>query len=105
VLVGTDGLVIIDLPQAVDAAGNTNAPAMLERDVNNMTAYFGRFAPELLGSEYGKEIWKLYATGKLTPQSELTGRFQQSLKPADVRGVMRDIDSARLWHERQQSKM
>jgi len=102
VLVGSDGLVIIDLPQAIDAAGNNNAAGMLERDVANMTAYFGRFAPELLTTDYGKEIWKLYATGKLSPVTELTGRFEQSSTPADVRGVMREVDSARRWHERQQ---
>lgn len=104
VLAGSDGLVIIDLPQAIDAAGNNNASKMLERDVGNVRAYFGRFAPELLTTDYGKEIWKLYACGELTPRSELTGRFVQSGIPADVGGVMRDIDSARLWHERYQSK-
>ncbi len=104
VLVGRDGPVIIDLPQAVDAAGNNNAGKMFERDVENMTAYFGRFAPELLATEYGREIWKLYANGKLTPETALTGRFEESHKQADVKGVMREIDSARLWHERQLSK-
>jgi RIO kinase 1 len=99
VLVGSDGLVIIDLPQAIDAAGNNNAAAMLLRDVANMTAYFGRFAPELLATDYGREIWKLYATGELTPTSPLSGRFQQCAIPADVRGVLRDVDSARRWHE------
>lgn len=100
VLVGSDGLVIIDLPQAVNAAGNNNASMMLERDVKNMTAYFGRFAPELLATEYGKEIWKLYASGELTPGTELTGHFKQSDNPADLSGVKREIDSARRWHER-----
>jgi RIO kinase 1 len=100
VLVGADGPVIIDLPQAIDAAGNNNAGRMLERDVANMTAYFGRFAPELLGSEYGKEIWKLYMSGQLTPTSELTGRVAASTQPADVRGVMREIDYERISHER-----
>jgi len=100
VLVGSDGPVIIDLPQAIDAAGNNNAPAMLLRDVANMTAYFGRFAPELLATDYGREIWKLYATGKLSPETVLTGRFEQSSLPADVHGVMREVDSARRWHER-----
>jgi len=99
VLVGHDGLVIIDLPQAIDAAGNNNAAALLIRDVTNMTAYFGRFAPELLATDYGREIWKLYATGELTPDSVLTGHFELSSIPADVRGVMREIDSARYWHE------
>ena len=104
VLAGSDGLVIIDLPQAIDAAGNNNAGRMLLRDVDNMTAYFGRFAPELLITDYGREIWKLYANGELNPGTELTGRFVQSGIPADVGGVMREIDSARLWHERYQSK-
>jgi RIO kinase 1 len=100
VLVGSDGLVIIDLPQAMNAAGNNNAAGMLQRDVANMASYFGRFAPELLVTDYGREIWKLYATGKLTPETILTGRFEQSSMPADVPGVMRDVDSARRWHER-----
>jgi RIO kinase 1 len=100
VLVGHDGLVIIDLPQAVNASGNNNARIMLERDVANITAYFGRFAPELLSTDYGREIWKLYASGSLTPVSELTGLFEQSDRPADVKGVMREIDYARILHER-----
>jgi RIO kinase 1 len=104
VLAGSDGLVIIDLPQAVNAAGNNNASRMLERDVANITAYFGRFAPELQTTDYGKEIWHLYASGELTPRSELTGRFVQSGLPADVGGVMREVDSARRWHERQLAK-
>jgi len=100
VLVGSEGPVIIDLPQAIDAAGNNNAAAMLERDVANIRAYFGRFAPEILTTDYGREIWKLYAKGELRPMSELTGRFEQSSVPADVPGVLRDVDSARRWHLR-----
>ena len=100
VLVGRDGLVIIDLPQAVNASGNNNARSMLERDVENITAYFGRFAPELIVTDFGREIWKLYASGKLSASSELTGLFEQSNIPADVKGVMREIDYARILHER-----
>ena len=100
VLVAVDGPVIIDLPQAVNASGNNNARSMLERDVENITTYFGRFAPELLSTDYGREMWKRYASGTLSPNSELTGRFEQSNNPADVRGVMRDIDYARILHER-----
>lgn len=99
VLLGRDGPVIIDLPQAVDAAGNNNARKMLERDVANMAAYFGRFAPELLSTEYGKEMWKLYERGELHPEAELTGRFEHKRKAADVGGVMREIDAARKEHE------
>jgi len=103
VLVGADGLVIIDLPQAIDATSNNNAGKMLERDVGNMTAYFGRFAPELLASNYGKEIWKLYAGGQLSPATKLTGQFTACAKPADVGGVMREIDYERIAHERRQA--
>ena len=102
-LVGSNGLVIIDLPQAIDAAGNNNAGKMLERDVGNMTAYFGRFAPELLASDYGREIWKLYASGQLSPATKLTGQFASCAKPADVGGVMREIDYERISHERRQA--
>jgi RIO kinase 1 len=95
VLVGSDGPVIIDLPQAVDAAGNNHAKSMLLRDVLNLTVYFGRYAPELLVTEYGKEIWALYEHGALTPDVELTGRFKQVLKPVDLQSVVREIDDAR----------
>ncbi|HUX24401.1 MAG TPA: PA4780 family RIO1-like protein kinase [Burkholderiales bacterium] len=92
VLVGSDGPVIIDLPQAVDAAGNNSAHAMLERDVDNLSAYFGRFAPELRSTDYGSEIWSIYESGKLHPELALTGRFERNEKPADVRGLIREID-------------
>ena len=95
VLVDAHGPVIIDLPQAVDAAANNNAPKMLERDVNNMAAYFGRFAPELLATSYGKEIWKIYESGNLTPDVKLTGYFKSSNKQADVGSIMREINDAR----------
>ncbi len=91
VLVGRDGPVIIDLPQAVDAAGNNSAEAMLERDVDNLTRYFGRFAPELRTTDYGKEIWSLYETGALHPDVELTGCFERVEPPPDVDGVIREI--------------
>ena len=86
--------VIIDLPQAVDAAGNAHAGSMLLRDVANLTHYFGRFAPEILDTEYGKEIWSLYQSGKLYPKIELTGRFERIESPVDVDGVIRVVDDA-----------
>jgi len=94
VLVGGEGPVIIDLPQAVDAAGNAHAGSMLLRDVANLTHYFGRFAPEILDTEYGKEIWSLYQSGKLYPKIELTGRFERIESPVDVDGVIRVVDDA-----------
>ncbi|WP_445368467.1 PA4780 family RIO1-like protein kinase [Methylomonas sp. BW4-1] len=102
VLVGRDGPVIIDLPQAVDAAGNNNARAMLERDVANMAAYFGQFAPELLKTNFGKEMWKLYQSGDLHPETNLTGHFEDNAKPADLRSVIREIDAAREENEAKQ---
>jgi RIO kinase 1 len=95
VLVGNDGPVIIDLPQAVDAAGNNSASVMLERDVDNLTAYFGRFAPELRTTDYGHEIWSIYESGKLHPEITLTGCFARSEKLADVGGLMREIDDVK----------
>ena len=94
VLFGSEGPVIIDLPQAVDAAGNAHAGKMLERDVANLAGYFGRFAPELLDTEYGKEIWSLYKSAKLRVETELTGRFEREEKPVDVKGVLRVVDDA-----------
>ena len=91
ILVGTQGPVIIDLPQAVDAAGNNNAKEMLARDVNNLAAYFGQFAPELLATQYAKEIWALYKRGDLKVDSQLTGRFAETNKAVDMQSVMREI--------------
>jgi RIO kinase 1 len=95
ILVDRLGPIIIDLPQAVDAAANNNAARMLERDVDNLAAYFGQFAPELLNTRYGKEIWKLYESGSLHPDVPLTGRFKSSDKKADVGSVMKVIADAR----------
>ncbi len=95
VLVDRQGPVIIDLPQAVDAAGNNNAAMMLERDVNNMRTYFGRFAPELLTTDYGKEIWALYEAGELHTDISLTGHFEQDTSSVDVRDLMDVIDDVR----------
>lgn len=91
VLVGGEGPVIIDLPQAVDAAGNNQAEALLERDIRNLAVWFGQFAPSLLTSDYAGEIWSIYKTGKLTPEVALTGQFRRPDKKADVRGVIREI--------------
>ena len=105
ILISSDGPVIIDLPQAVDAAGNNHAADMLERDVANLTGYFGRFAPELLTTEYGKEIWALYEHGALHPEVQLTGRFAHSTKPVDLDGVFREIDDARAEEEARQLRI
>ena len=95
VLLAADGPVIIDLPQAVDAAGNNHAARMLLRDVGNLRNFFGGFAPELLQTAFGLEIWSLYERGVLTVDSVLTGHFERKLSAVDVGGVMREIDDAR----------
>ncbi len=102
ILVTAEGPVIIDLPQAVDAAGNTGAGDMLVRDVANLAAYFSRFAPVLQGSQYGKEIWALYQAGLLTPETLLTGYVAPDETLADVGAVLREIEDARLEEDARQ---
>jgi RIO kinase 1 len=104
VLLDANGPVIIDLPQAVDAAGNNNAFAMLERDVNNMRETFGRAAPELLETQYAHEIWKLYEAGDLRPESLLTGMFAHDLAAPDVDAVLVQIEDERREAEERQRR-
>jgi RIO kinase 1 len=94
VLVSQDGLVIIDLPQAVQATSNS-AFSIFERDLIQLAAYFGRYAPEIQATEYAKEIWKLYQNGKLRPDTKLTGKIAQSSKKVDVESVFEEIEAAR----------
>lgn len=95
VLVDAEGPVIIDLPQAVNASGNNSAFRMLERDINNMRTTFGRFAPELLKTDYAHEMWALYERSALTPETALTGRFRHSTRKANVGAVLGQIEEAR----------
>ena len=92
---GQDVPVIIDLPQAVDAAGNNHAQRMLLRDVANLRDFFGQFAPELLRTDFGPEIWSLYQQGVLAQDTVLTGHFDRSTADVDLSAVMREIDDAR----------
>ncbi len=99
VLVDHAGPVIIDLPQAVDAAGNNSAAEMLERDVANLRTFFSSFAPQLAATQYGREIWALYQAGLLRPDTRLTGHVEENKRPADVGAVMREIELARKEEE------
>ena len=92
---GVDVPVIIDLPQAIDAAGNNHAARMLLRDVANLRNFFGQFAPELLQTSYGLEMWDLYQRGMLHLETRLTGHFEHKAGTVDMRSVMREIDDAR----------
>lgn len=105
ILVDAAGPIIIDLPQAIDAAANNNAARLLERDVDNLADYFGQFAPELLGTQYGKEIWALYENGELHPDSALSGQFARDDKPADLDEVMQIIDAASEEEARRLERM
>jgi len=94
ILVGDSGPVIIDLPQAIDAAANSMAAEMLERDVNNLRTYFSSFAPALRDSQFGKEIWGLYEGGSLTPEQVLTGHVVLDEHHADVDAVLMEVELA-----------
>ena len=96
VLVGEDGPVVIDFPQVVSAGGNNAARTMLLRDVNNLTAYLGRWAPELLDTWFGEEMWALFEAGALQPESELTGRFVPDERSVDLDSVREAIEDARM---------
>jgi RIO kinase 1 len=105
VLLAADGPVIIDLPQAVDAAGNNHAPRMLIRDVNNLRNYFGRHEPALLATQYGPEIWSLFVSGALETDMLLTGRYEPKHGAVDLSGVLREIEDARLDEVARQQRL
>jgi RIO kinase 1 len=96
ILLAAEGPVIIDLPQAVDAAGHNEAASMLKRDVDNLAGYFGRFAPQILSADYGTEIWSLFEAGRLHVDAELTGRVKVATRPVDLDGVLQELEETRL---------
>ncbi len=105
ILMDPYGPVIIDLPQAIDAAGNPHAKMMLMRDVQNLADFFGQFAPQLKQARYGLEIWDLYESGELTPEATLTGEAEEDLHEADLVSVLREIEDARLEEEARLARM
>ncbi|MBQ4846227.1 MULTISPECIES: PA4780 family RIO1-like protein kinase [unclassified Pseudoalteromonas] len=105
VLVDDSGPVIIDLPQAVNAAANNSAQAMFERDVNNMRRYYGEYAPALLQTNYAKEIWALFEEGSLTENSALTGLYEDDFQAADVGSVLEEINAAMLEEQERQARI
>ncbi len=105
ILLAADGPVIIDLPQAIDAAGNNHAPCMLLRDVANLRNFFGRWATELLPTQFGPEIWALYERGVLSPEAVLTGRYEPQQGAVDLSSVMREIDDARAEEQARRLRM
>ena len=105
ILMAPDGPVIIDLPQAVDAAANAHARTMLERDIRNLAGYFGQFAPELLGTAYEREIWQLYENGELRPDTPLTGEAEEDETLVDLISLFQAIDDARREEEEKQRRL
>jgi RIO kinase 1 len=105
VLVDDYGPVIIDLPQAVNASANNHAESMFYRDVANMTQYYGQFAPELLKSQYGKEIWSLYEEGTLRPGIALAGNVTLSDQGSDIDAVLEEIKAVLLEEQRRQQRI
>ncbi|MES9834422.1 MAG: PA4780 family RIO1-like protein kinase [Candidatus Thiodiazotropha sp. DIVDIV] len=105
VLVDDNGPVIIDLPQVVDAAANNNAARFLKRDVSKITEYYGLYAPELLNTRYGGEIWALYEAGELHPEVELSGQFKESTQAADVNTVLQEIEAAFVEEQQRQERL
>ncbi|MBV1870385.1 MAG: serine protein kinase RIO [Gammaproteobacteria bacterium] len=105
VLVDSYGPVIIDLPQAVDAAANNNAQSMFARDVGNMTRYYSRYAPELSSTRYADEMWALFEAGELNPDTVLTGLFQDDGALADVDGVLEEIKAAFQEEQDRQARL
>ena len=105
VLVDDYGPVIIDLPQAVDAAANNHAAAMLRRDIENMTQYYALFAPQLLETRYAEEIWHIYKEGNLTPDTPLSGEFQDAEESSDVDGVLAEIQAVLQEEEWRQARL
>lgn len=105
VLVDADGPVIIDLPQAVNAASNNSAHAMLERDVANIRLFFGEFAPDLLDTDYGNEIWALFEAGDLHEDSVLTGEFFEDQTEADLAQLFAVMAAAEEEEEERRERM
>lgn len=87
VLLDDDGPVVIDFPQAVNAARNPSAKNILLRDVANITSHFlrGRPAHEL---RFAHEMWSLYERGELRPDSPMTGRFKLPSHEVDAERLL-----------------
>ena len=105
VLVDDYGPVVIDLPQAVNAAANNSAQQMFTRDVNNMRRYYGQFAPALLGTQYAREMWALYEDGGLTPNTKLSGEFEDDSDSADVDAVLEEIKAVMQEEQERQERL
>lgn len=105
ILLDDYGPVIIDLPQAVDAAANNNAKSMFFRDIETVTRFYSQFAPELLDTRYADEMWALFSIGELEIDTELTGEFDHPEVDADVDSVLEDIKAVLLEQQEEQERL
>lgn len=96
VLMDEQGPVIIDLPQVIDAAANNNAQRFFARDVDNITASYALYAPELADTRYAGEIWSLFEAGELQPESELTGVYRERTGLADVDALLDELEAVEI---------
>ena len=77
---------------------------MLRRDIENMTQYYALFAPQLLETRYAEEIWHIYKEGNLTPDTPLSGEFQDAEESSDVDGVLAEIQAVLQEEEWRQAR-
>ena len=63
--------------------------------MNNLRGTLGRFAPELLETEYAREIWALFEAGHFKGESKVTGVFASDQGAADTAAVVDAIEDAR----------
>jgi len=68
---------------------------MLERDVNNIRGTLGRYAPELLETEFAREMWAQFEQGELTVDSKLTGVFARDETLVNPDTVLLAVEDAR----------
>ena len=94
VLMAGDGPVVIDFPQSIDPTHNPNGEKLLLRDVENLHRFLSRYAPEEEIRPYGQEIWKLFQTNKLRPDTKLTGVFAAPEGKVDTTELIDLIEDA-----------
>lgn len=94
VLIAGDGPVVIDFPQSVDSAHNTNARKLLIRDVDNLHRFLARHVPSAPRRPYAEEMWSLHERNMLTPETRLRGEFRVEQRRADTTSVLELIGDA-----------
>jgi len=105
VLMGTDGPVIIDFPQAVDASSNQNARKLLLRDVDNLHRFISEYIPGRQPPPFAQEMWQLYERGELTPDAKLNGRYRAPEKRAGTADVLELISDAEYDERRRRQSL